>query len=133
MGIYKLFGIFGLLSINFNAIRNMAGEKFDMSLNSNILALNSPRKSVGGPYKVVYKNEQERWAIVAMDWEGQPCLGMRWFWGGGGNPFSNAKPIWLVIPDSLSNSVLNGLPLNFKFYSSVMDFLAGKIAGNQIL
>lgn len=110
----------------------MGGIKFDLTNDANILALKSPKKSVGGPYKVIYKNIEERWAIVAMEWDGNPCLGMRWFWGGGGNPFSNANPIWLVIPDSLSNSILNGLPLNFKFYSKVNDFLAGKIPGYDI-
>ncbi|RKR05166.1 hypothetical protein C8C83_4499 [Flavobacterium sp. 90] len=110
----------------------MAGEKFDLTNDSNILGINSPKASVGGPYKVVYKNIDERWVIVAMNWNKEPCLGIRWFWGGGGNPFSSANPIWLVIPNSLSNSILNGLPLDFKFYSKIVDFLAGKISGNKI-
>ena len=110
----------------------MSGQTFDLTKDSNILAINSPKTSVGGPYKVVYKNIDERWAIVVMDWEGEPCLGIRWFWGNGGNPFSSAHPIWLVVPNSLSNSMLNGLPLDFKFHSKIVDFLAGKIKGNQI-
>lgn len=110
----------------------MAGQNFDLTDDNNILSLNSPRASVGGPYKVVYKELEERWAIVAMDWNGEPCLGMRWFWGNGGNPFSSGNPIWLVVPNSLSNSILNGLPLNFKFYTQIVDFLAGKISGNQL-
>lgn len=110
----------------------MAGQSFDLTKDSNILAINSPKTSVGGPYKVVYKNIDERWAIVVMDWDGQPCLGIRWFLGNGGNPFSSSHPIWLVVPNSLSNSILNGLPLDFKFYSKIVDFLAGKIKGNQI-
>lgn len=110
----------------------MSGKSFDLTNDNNILSLNSPKKSVGGPYKVVFKNENERWAIVAMDWDGEPVLGMRWFWGNGGNPFSNATPIWLVIPSTLSNSILNGLPLQFKFHSKVEDFLSGKISGMQL-
>lgn len=110
----------------------MAGITFDLTDDNNILALNSPKTSVGGPYKVVYKNIDERWVIVALNWEGEPRLGIRWFWGNGGNPFSSANPIWLVVPSSLSNSILNGLPLDFKFHSQIVDFLAGKIAGGLL-
>ncbi|KQS93013.1 hypothetical protein [Chryseobacterium sp. Leaf394] len=110
----------------------MAGQSFNLTIDSNILTLNSPKASVGGPYKVVYKNIDERWVIVAMDWELEPRLAIRWFWGNGGNPFSSGNPTWLVIPSSLSNSILNGLPLDFKFHSRLVDFLAGRITGSQI-
>lgn len=110
----------------------MAGKDFDLTNDDNILSLNSPRASVGGPYKVVFKNIDERWVIIAMDWDGEPRLGMRWFWGNGGNPFSSGNPIWLVVPSSLSNSILNGLPLDFKFYSRILEFLSGKILGSQL-
>lgn len=110
----------------------MAGENFDLTNDNNILSLNSPKASVGGPYRIVYKNLEERWVIVAMDWNEEPRLAMRWFWGNGGNPFSSGNPTWLVIPSSLSNSILNGLPLNFMFYSRIVDFLAGKTHGNQL-
>lgn len=110
----------------------MAGENFDLTNDNSILSLNSPKASLGGPYKVVYKNQDERWVIVAMDWDGEPRLGIRWFWGNGGNPFSSGNPIWLVIPSALSNSILNGLPLDFQFYIQIVDFLAGKISGTQL-
>lgn len=110
----------------------MAGENFDLTNDNNILSLNSPKASVGGPYRIVYKNLEERWVIVAMDWNEEPRLAMRWFWGNGGNPFSSGNPTWLVIPSSLSNSILNGLPLDFMFYSRIVDFLAGKTHGNQL-
>lgn len=107
----------------------MSGKDFPLQDDSKILAINSPRDSVGGPYAVVYKNMEERWAIVAMDWDGEPRLGMRWFWGGGGNPLSSGYPIWLVIPPSLSKNILSGLPIGHKFGARVDDFLAGKIDG----
>ncbi|WP_374363082.1 hypothetical protein [Cloacibacterium sp.] len=110
----------------------MAGQTFDLTNDTNILNLRSPKISVGGPYVVIFKNLEERWAIVAMDWDQEPRLAIRWFWGNGGNPFSSGNPTWLVIPSSLANSVLNGLPLDFKFYSKIVDFLAGKINGAEI-
>ena len=110
----------------------MPGESFDLTNDNNILSINSPKVSVGGPYKVVFKNEQERWVIVAMDWDGEPRLGIRWFWGNGGSPFSSANPIWLVVPSSLANSILNGLPLDFKFHSKIVDFLSGRIHGANL-
>ncbi|MBL1410969.1 hypothetical protein [Sphingobacterium faecale] len=110
----------------------MAGQTFDLTDDNKILSLRSPKASISGPYKVVFKNIEERWAIVAIDWDGEPRLAIRWFWGNGGNPFSSGNPTWLVIPSSLSNATLNGLPLDFKLYSKLVDFLAGKITGDQI-
>lgn len=67
----------------------MAGESFDITKDSNLLKMYSPKASVGGSHKVVSKSLEERWLIVAMDWDGEPRLAMRWFWGNGGNPFSS--------------------------------------------
>jgi len=110
----------------------MAGQNFDLNDNDAILNLNSPRKSVGGPYKVVFKDLDERWVIVALDWENEPSLGIRWFWGNGGNPFSSGNPIWLVIPSSLTKSILAGLPIDYKTNGKIDDFLRGKINGNEL-
>lgn len=53
-----------------------------------ILAVNSPREHVEGPYTVVYKTNE--WAIVTLCYDKRPCLGIRWFdaYGGNGNPTS---------------------------------------------
>ena len=110
----------------------MYGEDFPLKENDKILEINSPRNSVGGPYVVVFKNVDERWAIVAMDWDKEPRLGIRWFWGGGGNPFSSSHPIWLVIPPSLSRNILSGLPINHSFSTKIDDYLSGKIKGSKL-
>lgn len=110
----------------------IGGTSFDLIDDNKILGINSPRASVGGPYCVIYKNLTERWAIVAMDWDGHPRLGMRWFWGGGGNPISSGHPIWLVVPPSLSKNMLSGLPLDHMFASKIDDFLSGKINGDDL-
>ena len=62
------------------------GETFPLDDDSKILEINAPQGVVGGPYVVVFKEPEERWAIVAMDWEGEPSLGIRWFWGNNGHP-----------------------------------------------
>jgi hypothetical protein len=67
----------------------LGGETFPLDDDSKILELNSPQSRVRGPYVVVFKELEERWAIVAMDWEGKPRLGIRWFWGNNGNPQGN--------------------------------------------
>ena len=110
----------------------MSGENFQLDDDSKILEIKSPKKNVGGPYVVVFKSLDERWAIVALDWDKAPRLGIRWFWGNGGNPFSSANPIWLVIPPSLSKSVLSGLPLDHKFYGRLEEYLTGKISGIEL-
>jgi len=110
----------------------MSGAKFDLTDDEKILGINSPKTSVGGPYIVVYKDIVERWAIVALDWDKNPRLGIRWFWGGGGNPFSSAKPIWLIVPSALTNSILNGLPLEFDLRKKLDKYLSGEISGDKI-
>ena len=110
----------------------MSGEKFNLKDNEKILEINSPKNSVGGPYVVVYKDLVERWVIVAMDWDGEPRLGIRWFWSKGGNPLSSTYPIWLVIPPSLSKSILIGLPLDHKFSGKIDEYLTGKIKGKEL-
>jgi len=94
--------------------------------------INSPKSNVGGPYVVVYESLEERWAVVALDWDNEPRLGIRWFWGNGGNPFSSSYPIWLIIPPSLSKNILSGLPLPHKFSGQLEEFLTGKISGQDL-
>lgn len=36
------------------------GEDFDLSDDSKILEINSPQENIGGPYKVIYKDENDR-------------------------------------------------------------------------
>jgi hypothetical protein len=110
----------------------MSGESFDLNKDSEILKLNSPKNSVKGPYKVVYKDVAERWVIVALDWDEKPSLAMRWFWGNGGNPFSSGNPTWLIIPSPLLSSILNGLPLPFKFRKLIEGFLNSEIDGDKL-
>ncbi len=109
-----------------------AGENFPLHDDSRILEINSPQNSVGGPYVVVYKNMEERWAIVALDWDEEPCLGIRWFWGSSGNPISTTYAIWLVIPNLLKTPILSALPLDTRFRKKLDDFLTGKIQGTDL-
>jgi hypothetical protein len=110
----------------------MAGESFDLENNSKILSINSPQKRVGGPYMVVYKDLDARWAIVALDWDGEPKLGMRWFWSNAGNPLSRAQPTWFIIPSEITGSILGGLSIDYKIKGEIEDFLRGKISGEEL-
>ena len=107
----------------------MCGENFPLGDDNRILEINSPQESVGGPYVVVFRNLVERWAIVAMDWDQEPRIGIRWFWGNGGNPFSSAHPIWFVVPPLLSHSMLSELPLEPEFSRRLKEYLMGGITG----
>lgn len=53
----------------------LAGFNFDLLNNGEILKLNSPKSHLKGPYSVIYKDLNERWALVAMDWDDKPRLG----------------------------------------------------------
>jgi len=108
------------------------GINFQLENDKKILQINSPRSNLSGPYAVVFKNLEERWAIVAFDWDEEPRLGIRWFWGNGGNPLSSGNGTWLVIPSSLSKTIISGLPINHTFSNRIDDFLCGKITGDQL-
>jgi hypothetical protein len=108
------------------------GATFPLENDEDILKINSPKESVSGPYRVVYKNLQERWAIVALEWDKKPHLGIRWFWDGGGNPFSSGHGTWLVVPSSLSRNMLSGLPIDHYTAGKIDDFLCGKISGKEL-
>lgn len=110
----------------------MFGENFNLEKDDEILKINSPKDSLDGPYAVVYKSISQRWAIVAMNWDDEPTLGMRWFLGKNGNPQSHGIATWLVIPSMLQNAVLNGLPLDFQFRYSLNRFLTGEISGDEL-
>lgn len=110
----------------------MAGENFDLENDDKILEINSPKNFVGGPYCVIFKDIDKRWAIIALDWDGKPNIAIRWFWGNAGNPTSTGYPTWLIIPSQLIYSTLNGLPLDFKFRKSIEKFLNGEITGSEL-
>ena len=110
----------------------MSGEGFDLNDNENILNINTPKNKLGGPYSVVYKNTENRWVIVALDWDGEPRLGIRWFWGNSGSPTSRGYPSWFIVPDELTKMILAGLPLNHKYSTRIDQFLNGDISGDLI-
>ena len=111
----------------------MAGERFDLRDNKAILKINSPQKSVGGPYTIVHKDIDERYVIVALGWNNDPALGIRWFWDAAGNPISRGYPTWFIIPSGLYDSILKDLPIKYKLRRKIDEFLQGKISGNELV
>lgn len=107
------------------------GETFPLDDDREILGINAPRDWVGGPYVVVSKNVEDRWAIVAMDWEREPRLGIRWFWGNNGHPSRGKTPTWFVIPPTLSK-ILVGSPLAHEYSGRLEEYLDGKISGPDL-
>ena len=110
----------------------MGGENFPLDDNNRILEINAPQESVGGSYVVVFRNLVERWAIVAMDWDQEPRIGIRWFWGNIGHPSARRYPTWLVVPPSLSQGILSGLPLEPEFSRRLKEYLMGGITGSDL-
>ncbi len=113
----------------------MSGTDLDLSSKDSdtaILGIDSPRSRVGGPYVVIHKNVAERWAIVALEWEGEPRLGMRWFWSTQGNPTSSGHPTWFIIPDPLTHGILSSLPIRYKLRYMLDEFLCGRMKGDDL-
>lgn len=112
----------------------MGGKDFPLYSNDEILGIKSPKENVGqeGPHVVVFKDTDNRWAIVAMDWDERPSLGIRWFWGNSGHPSAFGNPQWFVIPSELNESILLGLPLTREFSDLLKGFLADEIPGKAL-
>ena len=121
--------------------RQNCGESFDLILteDSQILEIDSPKDEVtGGPYKVVHKNSEERWVIVALDWgtDKKPRLGIRWFYGNHGYPHAGRDEVrwgaWFIIPSELSKSILATLAIDDALHTNVTRFLSGQIKGEEL-
>lgn len=91
-----------------------------------ILKIKSPQNKVGGPYAVLYKDQNEGWAAVALTWRKEPRIGIRWFWPPKGNPTSHGVQTWFIVPQSLSIHILQSFDLTIEKYALVMQFLVGK-------
>lgn len=115
-----------------------AGILFKLEDNKEILSIDSPRKSLYGPWLVVYKDLSERWAIVVLHWKGnpskpeEPCLGIRWFYGNQGTPSVRSYATWLIIPKELADSIVDKLPLPAQHRQRVNDILLGKYTTDEL-
>jgi len=108
------------------------GKKCKFTNDHDILAINSPESRVNGPYLVVHKDAKQRYALVALDWDKQPRVGIRWFWDAVGNPQSTGYPTWTVLPNDLYRKLHGGFSLSAKNARLVEKFLAGKMTGEQL-
>jgi len=108
------------------------GEICDFSTDDDILSINSPESMVGGPYLVMHKNPEQRYALVALDWNGEPKIGIRWFWESVGNPQSSGFPTWTILPDDLYRTLHNHFPLDAKNACHVNKFIVGDMTGEQL-
>lgn len=97
---------------------------------SEILAMNSPRRLVGGPYVVVRSTEY--WAVVALDYDKEPRLGIRWIDDEIGTPQSHGFPTWFIVPPDLNKMFIGGLQVEAKRACAICDFLNGKIDGETL-
>ena len=102
------------------------GDNCNMNDDREILSVDSPKTGenmIKGPYIVVTKNITERWAIVALDYNDEPCLGIRWFVNENGSPFSRGYPVWFLLPSDLNTALLDGLELDSGFKEMFSIFL----------
>ena len=122
-------------SSNNSRVMQNLGENFDLNDDAQILAINSPTSRVGGPYVVVAKSVEERWAIVALDWDNDPTptLGIRQFWGAAGSPFvRDFHAIWFILPERTHFALLAGLGIDLEFQTNIQRFLLRQITGEQL-
>jgi hypothetical protein len=120
---------------------NNGGEICNMGNDREILAVISPQKTSGGvnyitgPYIVVGKDITARWAVAALGFNDEPCLGIRWFTNEHGAPSSRGNPVWFIIPRELSQAILDAMSLDVSFIGIIRDFLsdgASKLTGEEL-
>lgn len=110
-----------------------AGSEFPLDQNAEILKIDSPQKMVKGPWLVVHKDIDQRWAIVLLHWDESPCLGIRWFYGGQGTPSVRQYATWLIIPEELTDAVLDKLPLSPQKRQTIYQVLLGERTLDELL
>lgn len=109
-----------------------AGSSFPMS-DVNLLKLTSPKAHLEGPFRVVYKNSDSRWALVAIKWDDIPGLGVRWFHRNHGQPVTiGGHGTWFVIPNELSFIALQHLQINPYLHKITKEFLQKQISGYEL-
>ena len=114
-------------------MKNNAGTTFPLNSNADILQIDSPKDRVEGPWMVVHKNTDDRWVIVLMHWDNKPRLGIRWFYGMQGTPSVRQYATWLIIPDDLTNAVLDKLPLSPQKRRVINEVLLGERKLNDLI
>lgn len=107
------------------------GKDFDLNNLEEIKKINSPKKSIK-IFKVVYVDKEERWAVVAANWNKEPRLCMRWFWDTAGFPQSRGYGAWMVITPKLAEAILDKFLMNPKDKDKINQFIAGKIKGTEL-
>ncbi len=59
---------------------------------------------------IIYNSGQSGWSAAEGEWEGSPCLGVRWNGSvsdeGVGNPQSRGFATWFIVPDELEDAIL---------------------------
>lgn len=113
-------------------MRQSAGKELNMNDDRAILSIKSPRDLVGGPYVVVHKDLAERWALVALHFEDRPTLGIRWFWGNEGTPFSR-QPTWFILPEPLHDTILSKVCISVREWRLFERFLSNEITPVELI
>ena len=60
--------------------------------------------------QTLYNSGSGGWSVARVNWEGRDRIGIRWNGGEGagvGNPQSRGNATWFILPDELSEVVLN--------------------------
>jgi hypothetical protein len=79
--------------------KSICGADFDLTDDENILSIKTPIDRVNGPYIVVEKDMQSRTVIVALDFDGIPCLGRHSFTDDSDKPLYRGHPSWEIISE----------------------------------
>lgn len=97
-----------------------AGEKFDLKDDIKISQINSPKRHIEGQPLVLYRDYINRFAIVALNYDGNPRLGIRHFWESSGYPCRGRTATWLLIPPEMNSFIVNFVTRNWNVFKWVL-------------
>lgn len=96
------------------------------------LKVKSPKKRITGPYKVIAVSPKECWIIVALDYDNNPCFGLRWFNTKRGYPNSFGYKTWIILPKKISTSIIKHFKFDTETKVKLQKFIDGDISGDVI-
>jgi hypothetical protein len=74
-------------------------------------------------------------AIVALNYDEDPGLGLRWFWDHSGYPLARQYAAWMILPKSVSKALLKvgAFGLSPERICLLQEFLDGRISSTELI
>ena len=97
-----------------------AGENFELTTENLRKELSCGKFKTD---KIIYVGpelDDERFAIIALTWDGKPRLAIRWFYNKLGFPYNNedgnGNASWFIVPPSMNEAIISDIEKKIASY-----------------